>query len=95
MTMNLPTDTDFDKLETLVSEVLFNMTMTGRASTKAGVTGIRWVIERDNGPYWLISIFGFGLDDQMALDTIVAFLAENDYDPTTIEIILEANDDAI
>jgi len=93
--MTTPTTNEFDKLHIQLTKVLFDLVMTGRVSSKVEITGIRWVVEADKEPYWLISIFGLGLDNPMALDTIAMFLGEQDYDVNNIEIILEADDDSI
>lgn len=93
--MTIPTTTDFDQLREDIGNVLFEIMLAGRASSKTECTGLRWVVEQDKDPYWMISIFGLGLDSPMALDTIAVYLGERDYDVENIEIILEADDDAI
>jgi len=91
----MPNDHDFELLERHINTVLFNLMLAGRVRMSSKCSGIRWVLERDAGPYWLISIYGLGLDDQMGLDAVIAFLQEHDYDPECIEIILEDDDVAV
>jgi hypothetical protein len=95
MKMTIPTNSEFEKLHDHLTKILFDLVMTGRASSKVEVTAIRWVVEQDKEPYWLISILGMGLDCPMGLDTIAVYLGEKDYDVNNIEIILEANDDSV
>ena len=93
--MTIPTTTEFDTLSDHIGHILFDMILSGRIGSKVEVTAIRWVVEQDKDPYWLISILGLGLDCPMALDTIAVYLGEKDYDVNNIEIILEADDDSI
>jgi hypothetical protein len=91
-TMTTPTTDQFDSLESDVGLALFDMALAGRCTSSAHVTGIRWFMERDTQPGWLISIMGLGHDAPMELNYIAAYLGERDYDVTNIEIILEAEE---
>lgn len=90
-----PTTNEFDKIHIALSEVLFELVMAGRANSDVHATAIRWVLEKDKEPYWMLSIYGLGLDDPMALQTIALYLGEEGYDVENIEIVLEAEDDSI
>ena len=88
--MTTPTTEDFDKLDTDIEMALFELMLAGRINGKVKVTSIRWFIERDEQPGWLLSIYGLGHDAPMELDFIATYLGEHDHDVTNVEIILES-----
>jgi len=93
--MTIPTSTDFEALDTHMREILFELIMAGRASYRSKITGVRWVVEQDKDPYWMISIYGLGTSSPMGLDAIALYLGERGYNIDNIEVILESDDDTV
>ena len=88
--MTTPTTEDFDKIWEVLKIALFDLNMAGRTRASTCVTSIRWFIEQDAPPGWLISISGLGHEAPMELEFIAARLDEAHYDVQDIEIILES-----